>query len=109
MAVWELVLEHKNGIDMVEIIAVGNDPHEPHEIIKKSKGSLGKRVLETIEKEVKERPMTTGPVPFSSRKDLYWYAYIMGEIIDNDDDWVIRCNLPDPELPESEHGETVII
>ena len=112
MPEWRIVLKHKNGLDRVEIIGVGRDPHRPVDVTKTSRGPIGKRVLERIVERV--RTIGTPPIiPVFSEHDFYAYAYHAGDVVDNDSDWELESNLPPLQNPEDEYegenGELLII
>lgn len=109
MVEWKIILEHENGIDKVEIVGIGTDPHRPADVITTSRGPVGKRVLEEILRRVK---VLGAPVeiPTVSDRDLYTFAYHAGRIADEDPSWRYESNLPDLPDPEEEHeGEEVLI
>lgn len=109
MPEWRIVLKHRNGLDRVEIVGVGDDPHRPAEVIKTSRGSIGKRILEKIVEKV--RTITPPPIiPVLSKDDLYAYSYHAGDVADNDPEWKFESNLPPLQNPEEEHeGEELLI
>ena len=93
MAGWKVVLKHKNGVDKVEVIGIGSDPHKPVEVVKTSEGPAGKKILERIEKQ-KEIDLPPPIIPIFSPDDMYLYNYLLAKIADSDPDWELESDLP---------------
>ena len=108
MAEWKVILKHRNGVDRVEITGIGPDPHRPAEVIKTSRGPIGKRILERIE----ERKKVDSPppiIPIFSSDDMYLYHYLLARVGDSNSDWEIESNLPRLSDPEGEHDSDVTL
>jgi hypothetical protein len=100
---WKVVLKHKNGVDRVEIVGIGPDPHFPADVIKTSRGPIGKKVLDRIEK--KKEVFSPPPViPIFSSNDMYLYEFLLADVVDSDPDWEIESNLPDIQIPKVKNG-----
>jgi len=95
---WKVVLRHENGIDKVEIIGIGSDPHKPVEIIKNAKGMLAKKALKKIE-ELRDIGDLTVIVPAKSYDDMYAYEHWAGRVSDTDKSWKLETNLPKLKVP----------
>lgn len=91
--VWKVVLKHENGIDEVEIIGIGSDPHKPVEIIKNANGMLAKKALEEIE-ELRDIGDLSIILPVKSYDDMYAYQYWAAKVADADKSWKLETNLP---------------
>ena len=106
---WKIILVHENGLDRVEIVGIGEDPHRPADIITASRGPIGKKTLE----EILRRVRTLGTpviIPTVSERDLYAFAYHAGSMADKDPSWRYESNLPALPDPEEEHeGDEVLI
>ncbi len=109
MVEWKIILKHENGIDQIEIAGIGKDPHRPVEIITTSKGPIGRKIIDEIQRRVKTLGVPV-VIPAVSDRDLYAYAYHAGRIADEDPSWRYESNLPDLPDPEKEHeGDEVLI
>ena len=104
MAEWRVVLKHKNGVDRIEIIGIGPDPHCPTDIIKTSRGPIGKKILEEVLNRIYiERDYPSPIIPVFSPDDMYLFFYHLAMIADRNPDWDIEDNLPPlPTEPDVE-------
>jgi len=110
MAEWRVVLKHKNGVDRIEIIGIGPDPHCPTDIIKTSRGPIGKKILEEVLNRIYiERDYPPPIIPIFSPDDMYLFFYHLAMIADRNPDWDIEDNLPQLPDPYEEHDSDVTL
>ena len=105
---WKIRLKHSNGVDEIEIIGIGNDPHKPVEIIPKVRGSMANRIYKKILEEVRRghRPILYN---IQSPDDMYLYTYYIGSVADEDSNWKYESNLPKLQDPREEHEDDSVL
>ena len=102
--VWKIVLKHKENPWTVEIIGVGEDPHNPAELIIRSNTRLPsiRKIIEELKTKVEHPPEQIPADILKNKNDLYLWQSVVYTFTALNPDWKMEDNLPELKIEEDE-------